>query len=239
MFAFTAAGAIASKAMTGTCNRCGGQLAQADSYCAGCGSPQLFYANGEDMPENTGSGQSSPVRGSCMKRAITAAMAMALPVGLLTSSVIPGLMGASLFWTIGGAIAGVALYRRWSPEGLLNGKLGFRIGVIIGVVAAALATALNAAVILFQRYALHAGDAMDKAFQASMEQGSRFASQLYHIPPEQVRQAMQFWLTPEGHAAAVLGVAIVGSAATVFFSALSGALAGRILSRRPATARNA
>ena len=217
------------------CHRCGGALSSADSFCPHCGAPQFRYEKpGDGAAPGELARTSSPHQGINWKQAIGAAVTFAVPVGLLSSSAVPLLADACCLWVVGGAIAAVALYRRRSREAAVNIREGLLIGATIGILAAFLASALNGALMLVQRYAMHGGAAMEKAFQTSMEQGSVFAGQLYQVSPDQAAKAMQFWLSPDGRAAAVLLTAFMASTGIIFFSAVGGALGARIFSsRRP------
>src|SRR5271166_3481140 len=97
-----------------TCTRCH-QAIQTDScYCPACGLPQLVY------PADVLPGQASPERwdgagrdaGSVdWKPALQAALLVAVPAGLLSSSVTPlGALG--LLWMAIAATWAVALYMR-------------------------------------------------------------------------------------------------------------------------------
>ena len=215
------------------CHRCGAALGTPDTFCPNCGAPQLRFAAEAESAEN-GAANTPAVRPQDLawKHAVGAAMIVALPVGLLSSSLIPVLSDGCCLWVIGGGIAAVGLYRHRSAGIPVDGKTGLRIGTVIGILAASLATAVNGVVMLFQRYVLHTGDAMEKAFQASMEQGSVMASQFYHVSPAQAHQSIQFWISPDGRAAAVLLTAAMASVGIVIFSAIGGVLGARIFSGR-------
>jgi hypothetical protein len=113
-----------------------------------------------------------------------------------------------------------------------------RIGTILGLMAAVIAAACNAGATVFLRYFLHQGDAMEKAFVSSMEQGSRMASQLVSASPEQAKDAMQFWISPDGRAAATLISTAMFSIGITIFSIIGGALGARIFSGPNTSVRN-
>ena len=112
------------------------------------------------------------------KAAIGAAVTFAVPVGVLCSPVVPILSGGCCLWVVGGAIAAVGLYQRRAAVRTLARPVGIRIGTIIGLMAATVACAFNAGAMVFARYVLHGGDAMDKAYQAAMEQASAASAPL-------------------------------------------------------------
>jgi hypothetical protein len=209
-----------------------------DNFCPNCGAPQLLYEVDADNPNLAASPAMSATRDIQWKTAIGAAVTFAVPVGLLCSSAVPLLSSGCCLWVVGGAVAAVGLYQRRAASALLTRRVGVRIGTIIGVMAAVVASAFNAGAAVFQRYALHGGDAMEKAFQTSMEQGSAIASQFISSSPAQAKEALDFWISPDGRAAATLLTALLTSAGITVFSMIGGALGTRIFSGRNASLRN-
>ncbi|AXC11553.1 hypothetical protein ACPOL_2229 [Acidisarcina polymorpha] len=139
---------------------------------------------------------------------------------------------------VGGAVAAVGLYQRRAASRLLTRPIGIQIGTIIGVLAAFVASAFNAGSMVFERYILHGGEAMEKAFQSSMEQGSAMAAQFISAPPAQAKEALHFWTSPDGRAAATLLTALMTSIGITVFSMIGGALGTRIFSGRNPSLRN-
>jgi len=224
--------------MAKDCHRCGSPLASPETFCPNCGAPQLLYdANGE-AAEGTANPGAPVLRSIQWKQAIGAAITFAVPVGLLCSSVVPVLASGCCLWVLAGSVAGVGLYQRRSATQVLPRPAGMRIGTILGIMAAVVATASNAGAMVFARYVLHGGDAMEKAFQSSMEQGSVMASQLISVSPDQARQAMQFWLSPDGRVGATLLTALISSIGITVFSTIGGALGARIFSGRNPSPEN-
>jgi hypothetical protein len=207
-------------------------------FCPHCGAPQLRYEPSEDAvngnPETAGSGPGE-IR---WKQAIVAAITFAVPVGLLSSSVIPILSAGCCLWVLGGAIAAVALYQRRSASTMLSRHVGSRIGLIIGILAATVAAGFNAASMLFERYVMHGGEAMEKAYQTSMEQGSALTAQISSFSPAQAQEALHFWLSPDGRAAVTLLAALMTSIGITVFSMIGGSLGARIFSGRNPSLRN-
>jgi hypothetical protein len=173
-----------------------------------------------------------------MKQALGAAITFAVPVGLLCSSVVPILSGGCCLWVVAGTVAAIGLYQRRSPNRTLARSIGMRIGAIMGLLAAAVAAGCNAGATVIQRYAMHAGETMDKAFQLSMEQGSQVAAQFYSASPAQAQEAMRFWISPDGRAAATLLTTLMSSLGIVAFSIIGGLLGTRIFSGRNPVPRN-
>jgi hypothetical protein len=218
------------QSMGNDCHRCGSPLATPETFCPNCGSPQLLYDSSGDVA-NGSTGVAPPaLRNVDWKQAIGAAVTFAVPVGLLCSSVVPVLASGCCLWVLAGSIAGVWLYQRRSGTRALPRPVGMRIGTILGLIASAIAAAFNAGATVFVRYVLHGGDAMEKAFQTSMEQGSMMASQLMSASPDQAKEAMRFWLSPDGRAAATLLTAAMFSIGITVFSTIGGALGTRIFS---------
>jgi hypothetical protein len=177
-------------------------------------------------------------KGTAWKHAIAAAAIVGLPMGLLSSSVLP-LATASFVWLVGGAMAAVALYQRRSRNGFLNLRTGLRIGLVAGVVAAFFATACNAAVLLFQRYALHMSKAIDESMDGNIREiVGQLGGKMAQATPEtqaQLQAYFRFLLSPDGKAFLSLTSSATAALAMVLFAALGGALGARIFvaRRRP------
>jgi hypothetical protein len=220
------------------CHRCGSPLGSPESFCPNCGSPQLLYDSGIDADSGPTAAPPPPPRKIEWKHAIGAAVTFAVPVGLLCSSVVPALASGCCLWVLAGAVAGIGLYKRRSASRILPPSAAMRIGTVLGLMAAAIAAAVNAGAAVFGRYVLHGGDAMEKLFASSMEQGSAMASQMTSTSPEQTRQMLQFWLSPDGRAAATLLTAVMFSIGITVFSTIGGALGARIFAGPNTSIRN-
>ncbi len=155
--------------MGNDCHRCGSQLASPEMFCPNCGAPQLLYDAGAETEDGSSDLGSPTLRNIQWKPAVGAAITFAVPVGLLCSQVVPVLSGGCCLWVVGGAVAAVGLYQRRAATSILPRPVGIRIGTIIGIMAATVACAFNAGAAVFERYVLHGGDAMDKAYQATTE----------------------------------------------------------------------
>ena len=145
------------------------------------------------------SGEAMDEKGTAWKHAIAAAAIVGLPMGLLSSSVLP-LATASFVWLVGGSMAAVALYQRRSRNGFLNLRTGLRIGLVAGVVAAFFATACNAAVLLFQRYALHMSKAIDDSMDGNIREiVGQLGGKMAQATPEtqaQLRSLLSIFCSP-------------------------------------------
>lgn len=213
-------------------------LVPAAVFCSNCGAPQLIY-EAESDPAAGGPGAKAENHGEIeWKQAVGAAVTFAVPIGVLCSSIIPALSTGCCLWVVGGTVAAVGLYQRRSSSRLIRRPAGIRIGAVIGLLSAVIAAAFNALSLVLQRYIFHNGEAMEKAFQSSMEQGSLLAMQLYSAAPAQAHDAMKYWLSPDGRAAATLLTVLMSSAGIVAFSMIGGALGTRIFSGRNQSARS-
>lgn len=221
--------------MERSCHRCGNPVRENDGFCAHCGAPQLIVeasdtAVPQQQPALRFQGDPQHVN---WRAAILCALLVAIPVGLLS-----GLTGGSSLFCIAGGFAVIALYRRRSASAT-DGRFGWRIGTILGTASAFLATASYAAKDVVSRYWLHQGAVMDREFDVSMQQGLDYwihaTSQPGGVSPQAmnfIRQATNFWLTPDGHATGQLAAAAVVSLGIMLFCATGGAIAGRLLALR-------
>jgi len=207
-------------------------------FCPNCGAPQLLYEAGSGGGEGGDDAAAPAFRDIHWKAAIGSAVTFAVPVGVLCSPVVPILSGGCCLWVVGGAIAAVGLYQRRAAVRALARPVGIRIGTLIGLMAATVACAFNAGALVFVRYVLHGGEAMEKAYQATMEQVSAMTAQLYGGPPAESREAIQFLLSPDGRAASALLTALMTSAGITVFSMIGGALGTRIFSGRDTSPEN-
>jgi hypothetical protein len=220
------------------CHRCGSPLATPEMFCPTCGAPQLLYDATNGGADGSGDAAAPALRDIQWKAAIGAAVTFAVPVGLLCSSVVPILSGGCCLWVLGGAIAAVGLYQRRAAVRTLARPVGIRIGAIIGLMAATVACAFNAGAMVFARYVLHGGDAMEKAYQTMMEQVSALTAQYSGGSPAESHDAMQFMLSPDGRAALALLTALTTAAGITVFSMIGGALGTRIFSGRNPSPEN-
>ncbi len=219
------------------CHRCGSSLATPDFFCPNCGAPQLVYETLDDVEAATDP-HTAATREIHWKQAIGAAVTFAVPIGLLSSSVIPVLSAGCCLWVLAGSVAAIGLYQRRSAVPNLGRPAGLRIGAIIGILSAVVAAAFNAGSLVAERYLFHNGEAMEKTFQSSMEQGALMAAQIYSAAPAQAQQAMAFWLSPDGRASATLLTVLMSSLGIIAFSMVGGALGIRIFSGKTPLSRN-
>jgi hypothetical protein len=196
-------------------------------FCPHCGAPQLRYEPLDEAAPATSNATQVVGRDPGVvlwKEAITAAVLVAVPVGILSS-----LLDFGALWVIGGGIATISIYRRRTGLPPAS-RTGWRIGGLLGVLAAFTTTAIDSLTLLVQRYGLHNGGVIDQRFHAV---GQQLAEQLNHSNPEAAAVLpgfVHFWVTADGAAA----IALMGAASTAFsmllFSAAGGAIGARIAS---------
>jgi len=225
--------------MEPTCHRCGNSVKDGETFCPHCGAPQFVVEPGEPGAQQVPviRFQSDPhlVR---WRAAITSALLVAIPVGLLSA-----LTEMYSLFVIGGGFAVVTLYRR-RTAGFTDGKIGWRVGSMLGVASALVATTTYATRMVVARYLLHNGKAIDQLFQqaaqldvsylkASAQQGTQ-TPELTHS----LQAITSFVLSPDGHAWMQLMTAAAMSLGMVLFAAVGGAIAGRLLAARARAQRS-
>lgn len=210
------------------CHRCGNSLREGEAYCPHCGAPQLTVEAGEPgaVAPSAVRLRGDPHRVQ-WRVAITTALMMAVPLGLVS-----GLAGTSLLIVAGAGFLTMWLYQR-RAQGLSDIRIGWRIGSMLGAAAALLACVVYAGRMLVQRYLMHSGPAIDGEFQASARQAIdmwRTANVQQGIQQQEMAHAVKaasgFLLSPDGHAAMQLLLAVTMSAGILLFAALGGALGG-------------
>lgn len=216
--------------MDSVCHRCGTAVNSSELFCPHCGAPQLRYEPADEaapapsFPTQTLGRDPGVV---LWKDAITAALLVAVPVGILSS-----LLGLSVLWVTGGGIATISIYRR--RTGLPPaGRTGWRIGGILGVMAAFVSTAIDSLTLVLQRYLLHDGGSIDERFHQATQQAQLVAEQMNKSNPEAAAMMpwfIHFWQSPDGIAAMALMGTFLAALGMLLFSALGGALGAGIVS---------
>jgi hypothetical protein len=224
--------------MDSVCHRCGAAVLSQQPFCPHCGAPQLLLDASADTSSSgvasaDGSeGQRAPTDSRLVSQsvswrpAVAAALLVAIPVGLLSS-----LLDFGVLWVIAGGIGAVALYRRRSARPV-NTRGGMRIGAVLGLAAALLATLVDGFSMLFERYILHTGAAIDQRLHSVLQQATDHMAQSNPEAAAQIPWFTHFWLSASGHAAVVLLMSALSAVAMVGFSAAGGALGARFIAAR-------
>lgn len=223
--------------MDPVCLRCGNTLREGESFCPHCGAPQLVVEAAEPgMQQAPTQRPQGELRGVQWPAAISSALLLAIPVGLLSA-----LAGMSSIFVIAGGFATIALYRRKSSA-FTDGRIGWRVGAILGLASAVIASAADAARMLVLRYGMHEAHAIDEQFrmvaQQMADQALKSNSEAMQQAPQLVHAWANFWLSAEGHAAIQLLTAALVSVGMILFAAVGGAIAGRVLAARPRAQRS-
>jgi hypothetical protein len=203
-------------------------------FCPHCGAPQLRFDPDEQVSNREVSGLGTRSSGKAIewRAAVQAALMLALPVGVLSS-----LLDFGILLMLVGGFCAVALYRRKTLT-ILNSRAGWRIGMLAGVLAAFFSSMVDGLSMLFERYGLHHGTAIDQRLGALTQQ---MTDQMAHQNPEAAQQIpwfLHFWLSPDGHAAVVLFMSALAALMMIVFSAIGGVLGARILGARQRLSTN-
>lgn len=209
------------------CHHCGATLSGPDLFCPQCGAPQLRFESIEEQPscEPNGNGRIGNQRVS-WRQAVHAALLVAIPVGLLSS-----LLDFGILWVLAGGFCVIALYQRKTGP-LTDTGVGWRVGMLVGWLAAFLSSFLDGVSMVFERYGLRHGAAIDQRLASLTQQ---MTDQMIHQNPEAAQQIpwfIHFWQTPDGHAAVMLFMSAFAALMMIAFSSLGGAVGARVLGAR-------
>ncbi len=225
-----------------TCNRCHQAVQAENRYCSSCGLPQLVYAT--DNP----AGQAPPehwdeaVRDAgsvAWKPALSAALKMAIPAGVLCSEASP-LKGAGLIWMTSAAMLAVMLYLRSQRPAWITLGAGARIGLVTGMLSAWLAFCISGGTLFLQRVFFHQAGQIDATYQSLfVDKFQQMAQQsLAGMAPADAAQSQSTFnkmqaviLSPEGHAGMWAASLAVVSCFLLIFAVVGGALGARMLGR--------
>jgi hypothetical protein len=224
-----------------TCTRCHQTIQEGICFCPACGLPQLVYT-GEGLPENVSPEDwGTDVRDAGTvdwKSALPLALMMAIPAGVLSSSISPlGFLG--MLWTATSGAWVVLLYSRKQQPVWLTLGAGARIGLVTGLLAGWIAFAVSGSVLYVERYAMHQGNQIDAEWKQRVDMSQQLTQQWTGSSAVNTGQAQSvraqvraFMLSPEGHA----GIESFGFACNSLFLLLfatgGGAFGARVLLRR-------
>ena len=228
-----------------TCHRCHQPVDAEDCYCPACGLPQLVYAAEGESGQASAERWTEAVKDASeveWKPAMRAAMALALPAGLLSSGLSPvGILG--LFWMAAAAAWAVAIYVRSQRPAWITIGAGARIGLVTGLLAAWLAFSISGATLFVERFVLHHSTQIDTEWKSRVALSQQMMAQQWAgmgsvdaAQAQTMRTQIQAWmLSPWGHAGIETFSFAGNSIFLLFFAAAGGALGARLLarSRRP------
>jgi hypothetical protein len=221
-----------------TCNRCHQAVLAENCYCPACGLPQLVYtAEGptDQAPAERWTEAVKDASNVDWKPAMRAALALAVPAGLLSSGFSPvSVLG--LFWIATAAAWAVVLYVRGQQPAWITIGAGARIGLVTGLLAGWLAFSVSGGALFVERFVLHQSSQIDTEWKSRVDTSQQMAQQLaiqMGVSDAAQAQAQKEWmLSPEGHA----GIEAFGFASNavflLFFAAGGGALGARFLARK-------
>jgi hypothetical protein len=226
-----------------TCNRCHQSVPAESCYCPACGLPQLVYsAEGDSAVPPATERWPEPARDASSidwKPGMRAALALAVPAGLLSSGVSP-LSALGIFWMAGAAAWAVVLYMRSQRPAWITIGAGARIGLVTGLIAGWVTFGVSGIWLFVERVFLHQSEQIDvvyTAFLSTFQEKARESMSGMSGPDAAQVQAslahVQAWLTsPEGHAGIwALSIAF-NCAFLVLFAVGGGALGARIQGRK-------
>jgi hypothetical protein len=224
-----------------TCNRCHQTVQAEDLYCPACGLPQLIYTTDGADGQLPAERWTEAVKDASMvdwKPAMRAAVALAVPAGLLSSGLTPA-AGAGLLWMAAAAACAVWLYVRGQRPAWITIGAGARIGLVTGLLGAWLAFTVSGGVLFVDRFVLHHATQMDAEWKTTVEMSQQLTQQWASgmgptdaAQAQSVRAQLQAWmLSPWGHAGIEAFDLAAYAIVLLFFAAGGGALGARLLAR--------
>jgi hypothetical protein len=207
--------------------------------------PQLVYTTEGESGQAPAERWTEAVRDASeveWKPAMRAALALAVPAGLLSSGLSPvGILG--LFWMAAAAAWAVAIYVRGQRPAWVTMGAGARIGLVTGLLAAWLAFSVSGATLFVNRFVLHHSSQIDAEWKNRVDLSQQMMAQQWGsmgsgdaAQAQAIRSEVHAWmLSPWGHAGIETFSFAGNSIFLLFFAAAGGALGARLLtrSRRP------
>jgi hypothetical protein len=225
-----------------TCNRCHQPVPAESCYCPSCGLPQLVYSaegdNGTSAVPERGPEAVRDASSIDWKPGMRAALALAVPAGLLSSGISP-LSVLGIFWMAGAAAWAVILYMRSQKPAWITIGAGARIGLVTGLMAGWLAFGLDGAGLFVTRVALHRGSQMDTEWRELVDRNEQKTQQWMAqmgAPNDAIQESINpqrsLMLSPEGHAGFQTFGQAWGCSLMVLFAVGGGALSARMQARK-------
>jgi len=233
------------------CHRCGGDLPTGSGespFCPHCGTPQLFLALENQSVETGGepalAADGKPSTGTLppprpqqveWKTAIRCAVLVAgigsvLSLGGMRVDV---LWLVSVAWIMCASLITLGLYQKRRPAAWMDVRVGARIGMLVGLCLAVGLAIEVAGWGLVARFGLHTMGAFDATMSAWMAQSQTQAQQWMtqrSVPVDP--GALAFERSPEFRAGYLLFCGAFVSACLLVLSAVGGAFAGLLRTRR-------
>ena len=216
-----------------TCHRCHQAVQAENCYCPVCGLPQLVYqsdtAAGQAPPEHW-DGVVRDAGSIAWKPALSAAVKLAIPAGVLCSMLSPlGVLG--LFWMAAAATWAVALYLRSQRPAWITIGAGARIGLVTGLLGGWTAAATSAMTLFSMRFFFHQGRYFDDLWQNQVSEkvSQQWASS--GMDAQTILAAKGMLNSPEGRGGVTVCVLLFLFLALVLFATAGGALGARMLGR--------
>jgi hypothetical protein len=216
-----------------TCTRCHQTVPPECRYCPACGLPQLVYTtedvSGQAQPEQG----NEPVRDASSvewKRAMRAAVMLAVPAGLLCSLFSPvGIFG--LLWMAVAATWAVALYLRGQRPAWITIGAGARIGLVTGLLGGWTAAAATGVSLFAMRFFLHQGKVLDDTWRAVITDQASRQWAAAGVDAQSIAIYKTWLLSPEGRAGSMLSAIVLLFGSLVLFAVAGGALGARMMIR--------
>jgi hypothetical protein len=216
-----------------TCIRCHQTVQVENSYCPACGLPQLVYTAEEDREKSQPELEQQGYRDAGMvdwKKALQAALTLAIPVGLLCSLLSP--LGVLVLPLMAGASAWVvAVYLRSRRTAWITSGAGARIGLVTGVLGSWTAAVATACALFAVRFVFHQGAIIDdfwinRVVQASVQQWT-----FMNVDAQTIAILKGWLLSPSGRAGWALGALSLLMAGLLLFAVAGGAIGARVMAR--------
>jgi hypothetical protein len=205
-------------------------------FCPHCGAPQLYLSLDYQSPETGGEVPPGADNGAMplsrpnqveWKTAILCAASVAGAAGLLNviGERFPVALPFGSLCTLSGSLIVLGLYQRRWPLARMNAGIGARIGIVVGLAMAICLAASIGIGGLFAHYILHRTPSFVATTAPMIEQIQQNAANA--SAPEWMRH-----ITPEVRAGLLLCAVAMSSFIVLVLSALGGAFAGLLRTRR-------
>ena len=216
-----------------TCTRCHQAVLADNCYCPTCGLPQLLYS-AENVPGQAPPEQfNEPIRDASTvdwKRAMRAALAVAVPAGLLCSLFSPvSIFG--LLWMAVAAAWAVSLYLRSQRPAWITIGAGARIGLVTGLLGGWMAAAASGVTLFVMRFILHEGKTLDDTWQTIITDQVAGQWTAAGVDSQTIAAYKTWLLSPEGRAGSMLSAILLLVTAQIFFAVGGGAIGARLQAR--------